>query len=142
MEDKNKILIVDDNATNIAVLEEILADEYNVMTAISGEGCLAVVETFRPDLILLDIMMPGIDGYETCRRIRANATLKNVRIILVSAQISGSKRLKGCEVGADDYVTKPFGEKELLTKVRFYLRLKRVDQAAQSFPLRHRGRSM
>ncbi len=137
----HKILIVDDNATNIAILEEVLAEHYSLKAAISGEECLAVAAEFRPDLILLDIMMPGIDGYETCRRIRANADLKNVRIILVSAQVMGSKRLKGYEVGADDYITKPFDTEELLTKIRVYLCHERVDPAAPSLSWRRPGRS-
>lgn len=139
MQGLNKILIVDDNATNLAVLEEVLAEHYSLKAAKSGEQALAVAEEFHPDLILLDVMMPGIDGYETCRRMRANANLKNVRIILVSAQVAGSKRLKGYEAGADDYVTKPFDSEELLTKVSVYLQLKRVDTTAPSFARRRPG---
>jgi DNA-binding response OmpR family regulator len=141
MQDKNKILIVDDNATNIAILEEALTEQYCLKAASSGEETLAVAEDFRPDLILLDVMMPGIDGYETCRRIRANPNLKSVRIIMVSAKVLVSERLKGYEAGADDYLTKPFDEEELLAKVRVYLRLKPIDTAARSFPWRRPGRS-
>ena len=141
MQDKNKILIVDDNATNIAILEEALAEKYCLKAASSGEETLAVVEDFQPDLILLDVMMPGIDGYETCRRLRANANLKNVRIIMVSGKTLASERLAGYAAGADEYVTKPFEEEELLAKVRIYLNLKPVDAAARSFPWKSRGRS-
>ena len=76
MQHKDKILLVDDNPTNIAILEELLGEKYHLKTAGSGEETLALVEEFRPDLILLDIMMPGINGYETCRRIRANPSMK------------------------------------------------------------------
>jgi len=141
MNTQNKILIVDDNATNIAILEETLADLYGLKAAKSGEEALAVAEDFRPDMILLDVMMPGIDGFETCRRIRANPVLNHVRIILVSGKTQVSERLKGYEAGADDYITKPFEEEELLAKVRVYLRLKPIDAAARSFPWRSRGRS-
>src|SRR5438128_6009709 len=128
MRHNGKILIVDDNATNIAILEELLSDHYKLHSARSGEEALAALEEFRPDLILLDIMMPGIDGYETCRRIRANPARKNVKVIMVSAKAMVSERLKGYEAGADDYITKPFEEDELLAKVQVYLRLKSVEE--------------
>ncbi len=128
---RSKILITDDNATNIEILEEVLADKYQVTPARSGEETLAILDDFHPDLILLDIMMPGIDGYETCRRIRANPTLNNVKVIMVSAKAMVSERLKGYEAGADDYITKPFDEEELLAKVRVYLRLKTVEEVDQ-----------
>lgn len=128
MQHKNKILIVDDNPTNIAILEEALGEKYCLKTAGSGEETLAIVGEFRPDLILLDIMMPGIDGYETCRRIRGDTALNNIKIIMVSAKAMVSERLQGYEAGADDYITKPFDEDELLAKVRVYLRLKSVEE--------------
>ena len=122
MRHNGKILIVDDNATNIAILEELLSDHYKLHSARSGEEALAALEEFRPDLILLDIMMPGIDGYETCRRIRANPAHKNVKVIMVSAKAMVSERLKGYEAGADDYITKPFGTDELLARLRAVFR--------------------
>lgn len=131
MRQNGKILIVDDNATNIAILEEVLSDHYQLHSASSGEQALAALDEFRPDVILLDIMMPGIDGYETCRRIRANPAYKNSKVIMVSAKAMVSERLKGYEAGADDYITKPFEEDELLAKVRVYLRLKSVEEVDQ-----------
>jgi signal transduction histidine kinase len=94
----------------------------------SGEGALTVAPTFQPDLILLDIMMPGINGYETCRRLRATPALSWTKIIMVSAKAMVSERLQGYEAGADDYVTKPFDDEELLAKVRIHLRLKSIEE--------------
>ena len=121
MQRQSRILLVDDNPTNLAILEEMLGDEYRWEAATSGEEALEIAPDFQPDLILLDVMMPGINGYETCRRIRANPALRNVKIVMVSAKALVSERLEGYDAGADDYLTKPFEEKELLAKVRVYL---------------------
>ncbi len=131
MQSHNRILIVDDNSTNVALLEDLLSDDYSVATAASGEEALALALDFCPALILLDIMMPGINGYETCQRIRSDPILRNVKIIMVSAKAMVSERLKGYESGADDYITKPFDEEELLAKVRVYLRLKHIEELDQ-----------
>lgn len=131
MQPKNKILLVDDNATNIAILEEVLSEKYHLKTACSGEQTLPLLEEFRPDLVLLDIMMPGIDGYETCRRIRENPSFKYVKIIMVSAKAMVSERIAGYQSGADDYITKPFDEEELMAKVNVHLRLKSVEEVDQ-----------
>lgn len=121
MQRQSRILLVDDNPTNLAILEEMLGDEYRWEAATSGEEALEIAPDFQPDLILLDVMMPGINGYETCRRIRANPALRNVKIVMVSAKALVSERLEGYDAGADNYLTKPFDEKELLAKVRVYL---------------------
>jgi two-component system sensor histidine kinase/response regulator len=131
MPHRDRILIVDDNPTNVVILEEMLDDKYQLATAASGEEALAIVSDFRPDLILLDLMMPGIDGYETCRRIRASPALCHTKIIMVSAKAMVEERLQGYEAGADDYVVKPFEVEELLAKVRVYLRLKTVEEVDQ-----------
>jgi two-component system sensor histidine kinase/response regulator len=131
MPHRDKILIVDDNPTNVVILEEMLDDKYQLATAASGEEALVIVSDFRPDLILLDLMMPGIDGYETCRRIRASPALCHTKIIMVSAKAMVEERLQGYEAGADDYVVKPFEVEELLAKVRVYLRLKTVEEVDQ-----------
>ncbi len=121
MQRQSRILLVDDNSTNLEILEEMLGEEYHWEAATSGEEALEIAPDFQPDLILLDVMMPGINGYETCRRIRANPTLRNVKIVMVSAKALVSERLEGYDAGADDYLTKPFDEEELLDKVRVYL---------------------
>ena len=125
---KMKVLAIDDDPVNLAMLTEILDEEYDLATASTGEEGLELALRHRPDLILLDIMMPGIDGYETCRRIRASSELKNVKVILQSAKAQTEERLRGYEVGADDYVIKPFNEGELLAKVRVFLRLRSVEE--------------
>jgi len=126
-----RILIVDDHATNVAVLEEILGEHYTLQTATCGEEALAIALDFKPALILLDIMMPGIGGHETCRRIRAHPSLRHIKIIMVSARALVAERLQGYEAGADDYITKPFDEEELVAKVRVHMRLRSLEEVEQ-----------
>ncbi|MGL1935900.1 MAG: response regulator [Fibrobacterales bacterium] len=121
---KFKILIVDDDEINIEILEDILEDNYIVQVASDGESALGKMESFIPDVVLLDIMMPGIDGYEVCRRIRNNNSFKYVKVLLVSAKAMLQERLEGYAAGADDYVTKPFDHNELLAKVQIFVKLK------------------
>jgi len=131
MEKPTKILAVDDNTTNLEIFEELLEDEFNLVTACSGEEALEIAERFQPDLILLDIMMPGIDGYEVCRRLRKNPSLKYTEVIMVTAKALTTERLEGYDVGADDYVTKPFDGDELLAKIRAFLHLKKIEEMEQ-----------
>ncbi len=131
MKSQQTILLVDDNPANLFVLEEILSEAYHTITAASGEEALAQASMCLPDLILLDIMMPGIDGYETCRQLRTQPSLQHTKIVMVSAKAMVSERLEGYNAGADDYITKPFEEEELLAKVRVYLRLKSIEEVDQ-----------
>jgi two-component system sensor histidine kinase/response regulator len=126
-----RILIVDDRPANVAILEEILGEHYRLKVATCGEVALAIALDFQPALILLDIMMPGIGGYETCRRIRAHPALRHIKIIIVSARTLVAERLQGYEAGADDYITKPFDEEELLAKVRVHMRLRSLEEVEQ-----------
>ncbi len=87
------------------------------MTVSTATDALKVAQEFRPDLIILDIMIPGMDGYEVCRQIRKSSSLRHTKIIMVSAKAMTSERLKGYQVGTDDYLSKPFDEEELLAKV-------------------------
>ncbi len=131
MQTNYRVLIVDDIPHNVEILETSLEDKYILETASNGEEALDIIPRFRPDLILLDIMMPGIDGYEVCRRIKANNQLNYIKIILVTGKALVEERLKGYEVGADDYVTKPFVIRELEAKIKVFLNLKRsleIDQ--------------
>jgi len=123
MTTKGRILIVDDISTNVDILRRILRKDYDLDMAASGEECLAKLPAFKPQLVLLDIMMPGIDGYETCRRIKSSDVGPFIQIILVSGKGSAAERLQGYEVQADDYVVKPFNHEELLSKVRVHFRL-------------------
>ena len=107
-EDTEKtILVVDDTEANIDVLVEILADRYEVSVALDGESALEIVNDEPPDLILLDIMMPGMDGYEVCRRIKAEGKTKNIPVIFVTAKEQIDDKVAGYDVGASDYLTKP-----------------------------------
>ncbi|MDH3602969.1 MAG: response regulator [Candidatus Tectomicrobia bacterium] len=121
MQEQKRILIVDDYPMNIEIMEIALAKDYQLAMASSGEDALATATDFQPDLILLDVMMPGMDGYETCRRMRATPALCQIKIVMVSAKAMAEERAQGFEAGADDYITKPFAKKELLAKVYDYL---------------------
>ncbi len=134
MSECGNILVVDDNPSNVFVLEEMLGETYSLATAASGEEALTMAPAFQPDLVLLDIMMPGIDGYETCRRLRTMSTLHHTRIVMVSAKTMIPERIQGYEAGADDYITKPFNKDELQAKVRAYLRLISSEEAEQKVP--------
>ena len=123
-----RILAVDDDPLNLAILEELFAEEYNLTTAENGQEALRIAEQIRPDLILLDIMMPGIDGYEVCRQVRSRDTLKYTKVLLVSAKAMTSERLKGYDAGADDYIIKPFDHAELGAKIQVFLRLKSMEE--------------
>ncbi len=124
MQNRYKILAVDDDQANLNIITEILLDDYEVQTAETGEAALEIVKNFIPDLILLDIMMPGIDGYEVCKLFRLNQELINTKILFLSAKEMLEERLLGYEVGGDDFITKPFDEDELIAKIKVFLRLK------------------
>ena len=121
MQMRKKVLAVDDNPENNAIVEETLGEFYELKTATTGEQALDIALDFQPDIILLDIMLPGIGGYEVCRRLREHSALSNTKIIMVTAKGALEDRVKGYEVGANDYITKPFEEENLLESVEFFL---------------------
>lgn len=122
-----KILLVDDIPANLNVLVETLKNEgYNLSFATSGEIALTTVEKFRPDLILLDIMMPGIDGFETCQRLKENENTKDIPIIFITAKTDTEDIVKGFSLGGMDYITKPFRQDEVLARVRTHLTLQKI----------------
>ena len=128
MEYRPRILAVDDSDMNLMMIEEILAPDFDLQCVKAGEDALAIAESWRPDVVLMDIMMPGMGGFEACRRLRQHDGLKHVKIIMVSAKVEVEDRLTGYECGADDYITKPFDGDELLAKIRVFLRLKSAEE--------------
>jgi two-component system sensor histidine kinase/response regulator len=128
---RNRILAVDDDPIDIANLQRLLGRDYDLRTATRGEQALEIAAEFGPDIILLDSMMPGLDGGEVCRHVRADAALRHTKIIMVSGRSLVSERVQAYQAGADDYITKPFDKDELLAKIRVYLRLKSVEELDQ-----------
>jgi len=124
-----KILVVDDEETMVRSLSTLLTREgYTVATAVDGRGALEAARSERPDLILLDVMLPELDGVEVCRQIR---TWSTVPIIMLTAKTAEVDKVVGLEVGADDYVTKPFSPRELVARVKANLRRAQM-QGAQA----------
>lgn len=119
------VLIVDDTETNIDVLLETLADQYDVRVAMDGETALEDIVEEKPDLILLDIMMPGIDGYQVCEILRANSETRHIPIIFLTAMNEEQDEAKGLALGAVDYVTKPFSPGLVKARVKNQLELKK-----------------
>ncbi|MGP1385515.1 MAG: hybrid sensor histidine kinase/response regulator [Thainema sp.] len=130
---KGKILIVDDNPGNLDFLHELLnLDGYDVVEANNGEVALQIVQQEPLDLVLLDILMPVLDGYEVCKRLKANPETRDLPIIFVSALAGESEKAQGFEVGAADYITKPIPPMEMLARINNQLRLYRLQQQLES----------
>jgi serine phosphatase RsbU (regulator of sigma subunit) len=121
---ESRILIVDDVKTNIDILVEALRDEYKLSVALDGAAALHSVEKNPPDLVLLDIVMPGLDGYEVCRRLRAQESTRELPIMFLSALEEVTDKTRGFEVGGNDYLTKPFEVLEVKARVRSLLKAK------------------
>ncbi|MEC4803648.1 MAG: response regulator [Jaaginema sp. PMC 1079.18] len=121
------ILIVDDNSTNLSVLSKALKlDGYKIRMAMDGEDALAQVERHPPELILLDVEMPKMDGFETCRRLQANPETQGIPVIFTTALSDTENKVKGLSLGAVDYITKPFQQEEVLARVKVHWRLKQL----------------
>ena len=122
-----KILVVDDEIDVVEVVEMLLELEgYKVLKAYDGKEALAAVEKETPDLVILDIMMPEIDGVEVCRRFRANEKLNNVPIVMFSAKISAYDKKESFEAGADGFISKPFNARGFISGIKTYLELGRM----------------
>lgn len=123
-ERKAKILAVDDTPENLDVIKGLLSSEYQILGAINGKLALKIAEAQKPDLILLDIMMPEVDGYEVCRRLKAQSSTSEIPVIFLTAKAQTEDEAKGFELGAVDYVTKPISPPILHARVRTHLRLR------------------
>jgi two-component system sensor histidine kinase/response regulator len=120
-----QVLLVDDHESNILTLKGLLKDDgYKILTAANGEAALDIAEKKKPDLILLDIKMPGMDGFEVCRRLKSTKETHNIPVIFLTVLNQTSDIVKGLELGAEDYVSKPFQAPELLARVHTHIQLK------------------
>jgi Response regulator containing a CheY-like receiver domain and an HD-GYP domain len=123
---KATILVVDDTSSNIMLLSSLLKENYRVKVATNGEKAIFIVQADPPDLILLDIMMPGIDGYETCRRIKSEPKYSDIPIIFLTAKSDDEDESKGLELGAVDYIIKPINPLILFSRIKTQLSLKQA----------------
>ncbi len=131
MEEQVRVLVVDDYAPNADMARDVLQADFGIRVAYGGAEALEVAAEWRPDVVVLDISMPEVDGYEVCERLKADPEQPNVKVVLVSAHIRLEQRLKGYEVGADDYVRKPYDAAELRAKVKVFSRLKLAEDRLQ-----------
>jgi CheY-like chemotaxis protein len=120
MADRIKILVVDDDAGNVEVMRELLEDKYDWRVATHGSEAIKMAFMYQPEIILMDVMMQGMDGYEVCRRLREFSCFKSTKIIIMSSRAMVSDIAKGYEAGADDYVSKPFDGIEFLDRLEEY----------------------
>ncbi|SEI07980.1 putative two-component system response regulator [Rheinheimera pacifica] len=132
MADKQTLLLVDDEPTNLRVLRTILQDDYRLLFAKSGEEALQLVQQQQPDLILLDVMMPGMTGYDVCARLKASPATQRLPVIFVTALKDEVDETKGFAVGAVDYITKPVSPAVVRARVKTHLSLVRADELKQT----------
>jgi len=126
---KGKLLIVDDNPTNLGVLFEYLTNSgFKVFVALDGESALEQLEHTQPDLILLDVMMPGIDGFETCQQLKANPSTQDIPVIFLTALSDTVDKVHGFNIGAVDYITKPIHQEEVLSRVKTHLTIRNLQK--------------
>ncbi|NUN14056.1 MAG: hybrid sensor histidine kinase/response regulator, partial [Myxococcales bacterium] len=136
-EPEPSILIVDDNPTNVTVLLEYLSDSgFKVLVAEDGQSALEQVAYLKPDLILLDVMMPGVDGFETCRRLKEKEETRDIPVIFMTSLADTLDKVKGFNIGAVDYITKPIQYEEMLARVTTHLTLRNLQRQLQAQNLR------
>ncbi|MBW4645648.1 MAG: hybrid sensor histidine kinase/response regulator [Goleter apudmare HA4340-LM2] len=127
------ILIVDDNPTNLEVLSDTLTVAgFQVAVALDGETALEQVKYYQAELIILDVMMPGIDGFETCKRLKANPLTRDIPIIFATALSDTTHKVTGLSIGAVDYITKPFQCEEVLARIKIHLKLRNLDKVLET----------
>jgi CheY-like chemotaxis protein len=130
---KDSILVVDDNPTNLGLLVDALTQKgFKVLAAEDGESALEILNHIRPDLILLDVMMPGIDGFETCRRLKTNAATREIPVIFMTALSDSIDEVKGLELGAVDYIIKPFQVETMLARINTHLTVVKLQSQLQA----------
>jgi diguanylate cyclase (GGDEF)-like protein len=134
-DDKATVLVVDDTPANLVLLSSLLNDDYKVRVANNGEKALTIASETHPDLILLDIMMPDMDGYEVCRRLQSNPQTRHIPIIFVSAKSEMEDEKKGLDLGAVDYISKPFRIAIVKARVRAHIRSKRQSDLFESMAM-------
>jgi PAS domain S-box-containing protein len=139
---QSNILVVDDKKENLLVLRQILKKQgYNVQTANNGQAALEAAQATPPDLVLLDIMMPGMKGYEVCRHLKTGEKTRDIPVIFITALSETEDKLKGFEAGGVDYITKPFQPKEVVARVKAHLTIRHLQQQFQQECDRFRGLS-
>ena len=126
---KPKILVVDDEVLNVELLDGMLSHDYTVIKAFNGSDALIEIGKSLPDLILLDIMMPGINGYDVCKKIKGNEKSMHVPVVMVTALKERADRIKAIEAGADDFLSKPVDVYELTARVKSLVRVKQYHDA-------------
>jgi response regulator RpfG family c-di-GMP phosphodiesterase len=128
-----KILCVDDEPLNLSLLEAMLSPRgYDVVTAVNGPDALKKISTERVDICLLDVMMPGMDGFEVCRRIKSDEEKGNIPVVMITALADRENRIRGIEAGAEDFISKPFDKAEVLARIKMLLRVKTLNDRLNS----------
>jgi len=127
------ILIVDDTPANVSLFEAILSNKYLTRAATRGKEALEIAKKTPPDLILLDIMLPGMDGYEVCRALKSCAVTRNIPVIFVTAMLNTSDETRGFEAGCVDYITKPFVNAVVLARIKTHLALKEAQDSLEEW---------
>lgn len=132
---RGRLLVVDDQPTNIWLIYETFQQQYDIFMATNGEDAIKQVKSNQPDLILLDVMMPGIDGYEVCRRLKSDPMTAGIPVIFVTAQRSESDEVRGFEIGAVDFITKPINPVVVKARVTTHMALKRQSDLLRSIAM-------